>query len=84
MGTAGSLGGVMVSTLAQNARYVGSIPSVSAIFSHFHHTHDIYICVCVYIYIYVYIYTHIHTYIYPYVYIYKGKEPHKVVGVDRC
>ena len=33
--TAGNLGGVMVSTLAQNARDVGSIPALGAIFPSF-------------------------------------------------
>ena len=34
--TPGSLSGEIVSTLAQNARDVGSIPALGAIFSHFH------------------------------------------------
>ena len=37
MVTSGSLGGEMVSILAQNARDVGSIPTLGAIFSHFRH-----------------------------------------------
>ena len=38
--TSESLGGVMVITLAQNAREVASISTLGAIFSHFHLTYD--------------------------------------------
>ena len=37
----GSLGGVMVSTLARNARDMGLIASLGAIFSIFYHPHNI-------------------------------------------
>ena len=41
MVTVESLDGVMVSTLIQNARDVGSIPALGAtFFFHFHHTHQ--------------------------------------------
>ena len=36
----GSLGGVIVSTLAWNATDVGLIPDLGNNISHFHHTHD--------------------------------------------
>ena len=38
--TSGNQGGVMVSTLARNARDVGSIPALGTIISHFHHTRN--------------------------------------------
>ena len=40
--TSGILGGVMVSTLAQNARDVGSIPILSAIFPILSHPREMY------------------------------------------
>ena len=72
--TTGSLGGVMVSTLVQNAIDVGSIPTLGAVFPIFVSPHDIgavtrilyKLCTvwllnlpCVFIHIYIYIYIYI-------------------------
>ena len=39
--TSGRLGGVMISTLVQNARNVGLNPSLGTIFPIFRHIHDV-------------------------------------------
>ena len=68
--TSGSLGGVMVSILVQNARDAGSIPSIGTIclifiapMTYIH----IYACKCLHLYIYVCINIYIYIYIYTYI-----------------